>query len=137
MENSFLQLKHVREELGLSLNDVAQKLSIQRNYLENIESGQWNELPEDVYAVGFIRNYAKFLNVKSDDIVKQFKMSRSTAPNSDAHVTDLPNNMKFVFDKQVKHWTDKIMRDKNLQLLVAVVGVGLLAVVSYLSTLSR
>lgn len=132
MEDSFLQLKHVREELGLTLNDVAQKLSIQRKYLENIEAGRWSELPENVYAIGFIRNYARFLKVKSDDIVEQFKKSRNIILNNDKEIDNSSNNVKFVFDKQIRHWFTLVKDDKKMQSWI-IAGMALLvAVVSML-----
>lgn len=134
MEDSFLQLKQVREGLGLTLNEIAQKLSIKRNYLESIEAGQWNELPEDVYTIGFIRNYARFLKVESDDIVEQFKASRVVTSDVDKNTTLPLDDMKFVFDKQIQHWLILAKDDKKLRywaigggiLFVCIIGLLLL-----------
>ncbi len=56
------RLRLTRERRGLSLADIASKLRIQKNYLSALEEGDWNRLPEEVYAFGFLRQYARLLN---------------------------------------------------------------------------
>lgn len=133
MENSFLQLRNVRKELGLSLNDVAQKLKIQRSYLTYIEEGKWDRLPEDVYAIGFIRNYAKFVGVKSDDIVNQFKMSRMAeeevpeeGTNQKITRTSNSDNSESEFEKAAQELFDKLKTQRTLQIAAVTVMIILL-----------
>ena len=56
-------LRREREKQGLSIADVAGETSIRDVYLEAIEKGDYDALPGDVYAKGFIRNYSKFLQI--------------------------------------------------------------------------
>lgn len=69
-------LKNAREAQGFSVQDVATSLHIRRLYLETIESGDFNTLPGQVYAIGFIRSYAKFLNLDSDELLRQLEFSQ-------------------------------------------------------------
>lgn len=65
------QLKTAREHKGLSLADVAQSLKLRQVYLAALESGNWNDMPGEVYAVGFLKQYASFLDLDvSDEIAK-------------------------------------------------------------------
>lgn len=65
------QLKKVREEKSLSIPEVAQSLKLRQIYLAALESGNWDEMPGEVYAIGFLKQYAAFLSVDvSDEIAK-------------------------------------------------------------------
>jgi transcriptional regulator with XRE-family HTH domain len=57
------RLKKVRLGNSLSLEYVAKKTGIKVLYLESIESGQYNDLPGDIYCLEFIKLYAGFLGM--------------------------------------------------------------------------
>ena len=52
-------LRQQREALGLDLDDVAAALKIKPGYLAALEAGRPDLLPGPVYAIGFVRAYAK------------------------------------------------------------------------------
>lgn len=58
------QLAAKRKDMDLSLNKVATTLKIRIAYLKAIEDGDLDKMPPGMYAIGYIRNYAKFLGVK-------------------------------------------------------------------------
>ena len=66
-------LQESRQRLGQDLTEVAQMLRIRLPYLDAIEAGQYQELPGATYAVGFIRAYAEYLGLDSEEIVRRFK----------------------------------------------------------------
>jgi cytoskeleton protein RodZ len=66
-------LREAREARELSLDTVADELMIRRYYLESLEDGQYRQLPERVYAVGFVQNYAQLLGLDAATLVEQFK----------------------------------------------------------------
>ncbi|MFN4278556.1 MAG: helix-turn-helix domain-containing protein [Ferrovibrio sp.] len=66
-------LKVVRERRGLALADVSARLRIRRPYLEAIEDGRFGELPGAVYVSGFLRQYAEFLGLDPDQILKSYQ----------------------------------------------------------------
>jgi cytoskeleton protein RodZ len=70
-------LRHSRESAGLEVYDVANCLCIRPTQLVAIENGQFNELPGIVYAVGFIRTYADFMQLDSDEVVRLLKEEMS------------------------------------------------------------
>ncbi|MBP5856394.1 DUF4115 domain-containing protein [Marivibrio halodurans] len=55
------------------LREVAQKLRIRYPYLEAIEEGRLSELPGPTYAIGFVRAYADYLGLTTEDVVARFK----------------------------------------------------------------
>lgn len=65
-------LKKEREKQKLSLQDVEQGTSIRAVYLEALENGEYDKLPGEVYAKGFIKNYGNFLELNGEELVKKF-----------------------------------------------------------------
>jgi cytoskeleton protein RodZ len=66
-------LQASRLRLGHDLRYVAQTLHIRYIYLEAIEAGRYQELPGAVYVAGFMRSYADFLGLDSEEVVRRSK----------------------------------------------------------------
>lgn len=66
-------LRRTREGYREDLNLVAQTLKIRHAYLKAIEERDYQELPGPTYAVGFVRTYAEYLGLDSDELVRRFK----------------------------------------------------------------
>jgi len=64
-------LKQKRKERNLSLKEVENATSIRMNYLQAIEDEDFTRLISPVYAQGFIRQYAIFLNIDGDAIIRE------------------------------------------------------------------
>ena len=65
-------LRAERERQNLTIKDIEKGTSIRALYIECIENGDYSQLPGEVYTKGFIRNYANFLKMDADAIVKRF-----------------------------------------------------------------
>ncbi|MDD3655560.1 MAG: helix-turn-helix domain-containing protein [Atribacterota bacterium] len=61
-------LKNRRIELGISLDEAEQFLKIRKKYLIAIEEGDESVLPGKTYFVGYLRNYANYLQADQDYI---------------------------------------------------------------------
>ncbi len=72
-------LRKEREKQRMTVDDIENGTSIRASYIEAIESGQYDKMPGRVYAKGFIKNYANFLKLNGDEIVKQFVAEVSPA----------------------------------------------------------
>ena len=59
-----------REEMHLSLKEVENATSIRQNYLQAIEEGSASQFLSPVYALGFIKQYASFLGMDGEKLVK-------------------------------------------------------------------
>ena len=71
-------LRASRMKLELDLRDVAETLNIRFIYLEAIEDGRYEDLPGAVYVVGFIRSYADYLGLDSEEVVRSYKNEESS-----------------------------------------------------------
>lgn len=58
---------------GLSIASVEKKTKIKRKFLEAIEEGNYKILPSESYAVGFVKNYAKCLELDDYKIGRMFR----------------------------------------------------------------
>jgi cytoskeletal protein RodZ len=62
--------KTKRVEMSLSLKEVENSTSIRSTYLEAIEEGQINQYISGVYALGFIKQYAQFLGLDIEGMIR-------------------------------------------------------------------
>lgn len=64
-------LKDRRKELNLSLKEIENATSIRMSYLQAIEDGDMSKLISAVYAQGFIKQYASFLGMDGESMVRE------------------------------------------------------------------
>lgn len=67
------RLKEAREKKGLTLEAIEEETKIRKTYLEALENENFSVLPPKVYAVGFLRRYAKTLGLDEEELVREFK----------------------------------------------------------------
>ena len=65
-------LKEAREEMGVSLEEVASDLKLRVSQLEDIESGNLDAFKDVFYLKYFIRDYAKYLGLNYEDMIDEF-----------------------------------------------------------------
>ncbi len=63
------QLRSAREAKNLTLAQVERATRIKARYLQAMEEGRWDDLPGAVQARGFLKNYASFLELDSEELV--------------------------------------------------------------------
>ncbi|WP_271076974.1 helix-turn-helix domain-containing protein [Aurantiacibacter sp. MUD61] len=62
------QLRAAREAKGLSIEQVAAETRISSRHIENIEAGDFSELPGRTYAIGFAKTIAKTVGLDQGDV---------------------------------------------------------------------
>ncbi len=67
--------KQVREAKGLTIDDVASKTRIRNDFVKALEEGNFAKLPDQVFARGFVRSYARSLGLDEDDAIQRFTQS--------------------------------------------------------------
>jgi cytoskeleton protein RodZ len=83
-------LRAARERLGWDLPDVAAMLRIRSSYLEALEGGRLNNLPGNVYAVGFLRTYATALGLDVEEVSRRFRAEAGEIPRHSELVFPVP-----------------------------------------------
>jgi len=88
------KLKKLRTEFRMSLNEISKATRIQVKYLEYIENGQYEKLPADVYVRGFLRSYARYLNMDEQAFIKLYERERNIQTNLGRDVSKKTFNVK-------------------------------------------
>ncbi len=70
--------KNKRENLKISLDTASSETKIQKRFLQYIEKDEFSPFESEVFLTGFIKIYAKYLNL---DINKVLALYRRTNPN--------------------------------------------------------
>ena len=73
------RLVAARERKGVDLYRAERDTKIRARYLAALEHGDYAELPGAVYTKGFLRNYALYLGLDPEDVVRQWRRERGDA----------------------------------------------------------
>jgi cytoskeleton protein RodZ len=112
-------LRQARESKNWSLPDVALRLNLTVTSLSNLEAGDFDKLPGHTFARGYIRAYAKLMNLDQTALVSQFDQYTGTdGKGSNVHALG-----RIEEPVRLSH---NILRIVSLLLLIALVGGGFL-----------
>jgi cytoskeleton protein RodZ len=91
-------LREARERQGISLAQASVDTRIVQQSLTALEDGAFQCLPSDVVVRGFIRNYAHYLGLETDELIELYRRERgATNPISIVPVTRPPFRRAYVF----------------------------------------
>lgn len=108
-------LRQAREKREWSQAEVARKLNLTVSSLNHVETGAFDKLPGHTFARGYIRAYAKLMDMDQASLVEAFDQYTGThAKGSEVHSLG-----RIEEPVRLSH---NIMRGVTLLLLVAVVG---------------
>ena len=115
--------RQVRETKGLTLDEVAIKTRIHAEYLKALEESNFAKLPEQVFAKGFVRSYARSLGLDEDDAMRRFAVSAGG-------FYDKHEERERLRQRQVE---DERKRKANRKAVIAAAGVAVLGLVLLLT----
>ncbi len=67
------QLCEARKKENITIDTAAHALKLRKIYLEALESGDWSDMPGEVYAIGFLRQYADYLHLDLGSSIEKLK----------------------------------------------------------------
>jgi cytoskeletal protein RodZ len=73
-------IKTARLKNNLSLEELALKVQISGNYLKNLEAGDYQLLPGEIYARQFIKKLAKFFHLNEKGLLEIYQKDLQTQP---------------------------------------------------------
>ncbi len=88
------ELKSIREKKAISLSEIHDKTRIDLKYLNEIENGNFDSLPE-VYMRAFLRKYATMLELDEDEILSKFEFAKGETSGEPSP----PNTKKIELDQ--------------------------------------
>ena len=65
-------LRRVRTSKRITLVEAEDRLHIRKSYLEAIELGDYEKIPNEVYVRGFLRSYSRFLGISPEKILARY-----------------------------------------------------------------
>lgn len=116
------KLKKIRISLKLTYDEIEKRTKIRKKYIKALETNDYDLLPNDVYAKGFIKNYANILGVEEDIALKLYKKERGIADN-------LKHSKNTKKEKKIKK-SKLVITPKTL--IVSFVTIVSLFLVSYI-----
>jgi len=69
-------LRQQRERRSITLDQAAADTRIREKFLKALEDGDYMSLPGAVYTKGFLRNYAEYLDLNTDELIVLFQQER-------------------------------------------------------------
>lgn len=105
--------------MGLNLQQIEDETNMRWKYLEALEQGNYQVIPGEAYVKGFLRNYAAFLELDSEEILRIYKEQQEKKP-----VETLPQ------EQPIKKKKSRSKPNKKPLLFVSMAAFALLIVAS-------
>jgi cytoskeletal protein RodZ len=83
MQNVGDRLAEARKRLGIALREASEATKIRTDYLQEMESGSFDFSLPEIYKVGFLKIYARFLKLDADKLAADYTMQFSSVGRSD------------------------------------------------------
>lgn len=80
-------LRQAREQAGLTIEQVASQLLLAVDIIDAIEKADTQRLPASTFVLGYIRSYAKILNVPADGVIEDYN---ALMPQTESVSTQTP-----------------------------------------------
>lgn len=103
-------LYRAREKLELSVNEIAARLRLDQKVILSIESDDYSNMPAATYVRGYLRSYARIVNLDGDELIALY----------DGHAPEPPEILP-----EVKHRTQITSSDKPVKVVTYLITLGL------------
>jgi cytoskeleton protein RodZ len=84
------RLREARESKGLSLEQAEQFTRIRHDFLKALEETRLDALPGHAYARGFVRNYARLLDLDPEEMVAAYRKAAGVPAEKTPEILDEP-----------------------------------------------
>jgi cytoskeletal protein RodZ len=88
-------LKSSRESKNITIEEAAKTLHVSVFILKNLENGELDKLANDVFTIGHIRTYLKWLGINSSVIIGDYKNVHNTELKSKSLKINIPYRLKL------------------------------------------
>ena len=117
-------LRHARESLDFSLEDIRRLTKMPEKFLSALEEGRYQDLPADVYVKGFLKSLAAIYRTGPDGLLQQFEKERNLSRTL-AYGTLTPEPRKTY------HLPRFVVTPKTITL--SLVGLAIIGSIAYLA----
>ncbi len=107
-------LRAGRAARQLTVEDVARVTRIQQRALERLESGQFEELPAEVFVRGFVRNYARCVGLDEHEALARYtECGLAPAPASSPQAQALLDSMATLAPDAARSSSPRVLRTRS------------------------
>lgn len=100
------QLFLARKKQNLKLKKISKKINISVEYLNFLENGNFDKLPEGIYREKILKKYSHFLGLDSDKVVEIFTKEKNINSSPEKKIPNI-NKIKsrnfLIFPKLIKN----------------------------------
>ena len=115
--------RQVRETKGLTIDEVASKTRIRTDFVKALEDGNFAKLPDQVFARGFVRSYARSLGLDEEDAIHRFVQSAGAYYEKQVERERL----------KVRQAEEERKRQANRKAVAIAIGIAILTLIFLLS----
>lgn len=106
------QLREARERLGLSIEEVVAKIKLASRQIEALEADDFKSLPETAFVRGFVRGYAKLLQLDAQPLLDALPGAQTEPVKAEQFHVEAPFP------------SERTARRQNLNLLIAALAIA-------------
>lgn len=109
------RLRNAREALRLTVADIARQLRLKSECIEALEDDQYEQMPGATFAKGYLRAYAKIVNLSGDELIADFDRLKL-----------MPTQPSLILPVEKRTF---LLKQKPIR-LAALTGIGLLLLIA-------
>lgn len=119
-------LKQARLTKTLSQEEVANKLCLTLSYVNALENDEYQRLPGEIFVKGYLRNYAKLVDLPIEQILDGYEALKPAEKDSMAAASPLLKNMQ----PRPFEWPAFAQKTTSLYYLIGTLIIALIILVS-------
>ena len=133
----FEELKKTRKSKKISIKEVSEYTKINASYLESLESGNFDVLP-NVYTRLFLRSYCNYIGVDYKEILNQYEIYTLGDKKKDIleakSLNDQLEDLEETSSKTKLDLTSKSYKEITVTVIVVIILIILFIVISTINT---
>lgn len=98
-------LRSEREARKISLSEVSNWTKVSEQYLDCLEKGDYEKIPQGPYLRGYISSYAAYIGINKDEVLKRYEASQPDWIESEKIPSEIPT-------KKNRQWLNEIFKRK-------------------------
>ena len=129
------KLKEKREENGVSVEEAAEDLKVRPSQITSVENGNTDAFQDMVFLKYFVRDYAKYLGLNSEEIIDEFNEFMfdftSKIPIDEIEQAKKEKEKEQI-DRVSSPYTTIDRRTKMPKLIIGAIGLVLALIIGYI-----
>ena len=107
------RLRRAREDLRLTITDIARQLRLTEERIEALENDDYHNMPGITFVKGYLRAYARLINLPADEIILDFERLNLMPP-------EIKSFMVSSYKQPI------LLNNKSLRWVIYLIGIALL-----------